>query len=116
MKLPNKRILVFNPRKNLVAIFHSGFAAAKAFNVHLQSIHYACSGHMISCNNLYFRYTADGIEVTEDDLGVLKLKEYDELCGKSHEYKYYSNTKMTRKGMKYSTVNSRKKSNKKSIT
>lgn len=113
MKYTNKRVLVFNPRKNLVAIFHSGFAAARAFNVHTQSINYACNGKCMSCNNLYFRFTTDDVEVTEEDLGVLKLQEYDELCGKKH--KYYATAKMTRKGMKYSTAKSRERERQKEL-
>lgn len=113
MMQTNKRVLVFNPRKTLVAIFHSGFAAARAFNVHTQSIHYACNGKCVSCNNLYFRFTTEDVEVTDGDIGVLKLQEYDDLCGQKH--KYYSNTKMTRKGMKYSTAKSRERERQKEL-
>jgi len=94
-----KRILVFNPLKRLVAIFQSLNATANAFNCRPQSIHCACSGESISCNRLYFRILEDDIEVTFDDLGVLRVEEYDKLCG--IERKYYKNSKMVRKGMKY---------------
>jgi len=41
----------------------------------------------------------DDIEVTFDDLGVLKLEEYDQLCGV--ERKIYKTKNMSRTGMKY---------------
>lgn len=94
-----KQILVFSPLKRLVAIFQSLTATANAFNCRPQSIHYACIGKCISCNKLYFRILQDDIEVTLDDLGDLRIEEYDKLCGV--ERKYYKNSKMERKGMKY---------------
>ena len=97
-KIPT-RILVFNPMKRLVAIFQSTNAAAQAFNSKVQSIHYAATGKCISCSNYYFRQLEDDIEVTLDDLGVLTIEEYDELCGV--ERKVYANKNMSRKGMRY---------------
>lgn len=93
------QILVFNPLKRLVAVFHSLSSAASAFDVRPQSIHYVCSGKCITCNNLYFRQLKDGVAVTFEDLGKLKLQDYDRLCGV--ERKYYKTRKITRKGMKY---------------
>ena len=93
------RILVFNPMKRLIAIFQSINATAKAFSTRSQSIHYACNGTCVSCQGLYFRHLKDDIEVTLDDLGTLKLSEYDKLCGV--ERKVYRNRKMSRAGMKY---------------
>ncbi len=93
------RILVFNPLKRLVAIFQSSFSAARAFGIRPQSIHYASTGVCISCNNLYFRHLKDDIEVTIEDLGTLRLEEYDKLCGV--ERKYYKTQRMDRTGMKY---------------
>lgn len=93
------RTLVFNPLKRLVAIVQSNTAAAKLFDAKVQGIHYACTGKCMSCKGLYFRSLDNSIEVTLDDLGVLKLDEYDELCG--IERKTYENKTMSRKGMKY---------------
>lgn len=99
-KADAKQILVFNSCKRLVSVFHSTLAAAKALGVHTQSIHYACTGRCIAVGKLYFRHLSDEIEITFEDLGKLKLGEYDELCGV--ERKVYPNSKMERKGMKYS--------------
>ena len=96
---PSTQILVFNPLKRLVAVYHSLSSAASAFDVRPQSIHYVCSGKCITCNNLYFRQLKDGVTVTFEDLGKLKLQDYDKLCGV--ERKYYKTAKITRKGMKY---------------
>lgn len=93
------RILVFNPLKRLVAIYQSTSAAAKAFETRATSIHYVCTGVCMSCKGYYFRHLQDNIEVSLDDLGTLKLEEYDELCGV--ERKTYRTKNMNRKGMKY---------------
>lgn len=96
-----KRVLVFNPRKRLIAIFQSTTAAASAFNASAVSIHDACSGKNISCCNLYFRHLCeDKIEIDMlEDLGSLKLEDYDKLLGL--ERKYYPTKEMSRAGMKY---------------
>ena len=98
LKQPTQ-ILVFNPLKRLVAVFNSLSGTASAFDVRPQSIHYACSGKCITCNNLYFRQNKGVVTVTFEDLGKLKLQDYDRLCGV--ERKYYKTAKITRKGMKY---------------
>ena len=94
-----KRILVFNNLKRLVGVFQSQNAAAKVFNTHVQSIHYACTGQCISCQGYYFRSLDETIEVTWDDLGELQLEEYDKLCGV--ERKTYKTGDMSRTGMTY---------------
>ncbi len=94
-----KRTLVFNSLKRLVGVFQSTHAASKAMGIGIQSIHYACNGTTIKAGNFYFRHLEDDIEVTWDDLGVLSVEEYDELCGV--ERKVYSTKEMTRKGTKY---------------
>lgn len=102
MAWKSKRVLVFNPRKILIAIFHSGFAAARSYGIHTQSVHYACTGRSVSASKNYFRYEDENVEIDEkEDLGTLKLDEYDKLCGV--EYKTYHNSLMTRKGSKYNT-------------
>ncbi len=95
---PNK-ILVFNPLKKLVGIYHSTYATAKSFNTRLQSIKYACDGTCVSCQGHYFRVMDETIGVTLESLGVLTLQEYDRLCGV--ERKVYRTGKMERKGMRY---------------
>lgn len=98
-KTEAKRVLLFNSCKRLVAIFQSALAAAKVLDVHTQSVHYACTGICISAKRYYLRHLSDDIEVTIDDLGKLRLEEYDKLCGV--ERVYYPTNKMQRKGMKY---------------
>lgn len=94
-----KQVLVFNPQKRFVGVFHSALAAAKTLGVHTQSIHYACTGRCIAVGKVYLRHLSDDIEITLSDLGELKLEDYDDLCGV--ERKVYPNSKMERKGMKY---------------
>lgn len=92
-------ILFFNPLKRLIAMFNSLSGTASAFGITPQSVHYVCSGKCITCNGLYFRQLKDGVTITFEDLGKLKLQDYDKLCG--IERKYYKTGKITRKGMKY---------------
>lgn len=94
-----KRVLVFNSCKRLIGIFHSSLATAKALETHTQSVHYACTGKCIALGKLYLRHLSDDVEVTFEDLGQLRLEEYDSLCGV--ERKVYPTNKMERKGMKY---------------
>ena len=94
-KLPEaKIILVFNPRKKLIAIFNSALAAAKALDMRTASICNACNGINIASGGYYFRYLSSNIEVTNEDLGLLTLIEYDMLCGIKR--KVYDTTKMRR--------------------
>lgn len=94
-----KRVLMFNSCKRLVAVFQSAMATAKALEIHTQAVHYACTGRCISTKKCYLRHLSDNIEITIDDLGQLKLEDYDQLCGV--ERKVYPTNKMQRKGMKY---------------
>lgn len=93
------RVLVFNPYKKLVAVFHSLTAAANSFGTTNSSIHQACVGPCISSCGHYFRFLNDDIELEWSDLGTLKLEDYDEMCGISRSY--YPTSSMSRKGMKY---------------
>lgn len=98
-----KRVLVFNPLKRLVAIFQSCTAAASAFGTSTVNIHDACTGKNISACNLYFRHLYDDqIELDiPEDLGTLRLEDYDNLLGLQR--KYYPTKDMSRTGMKYNT-------------
>ena len=99
-KLRNaRRVLAFNQMKRLIGIFQSLNATAQAFGTNVQNIAYVCSGKMISSRKHYFRYLLDDIEVTTDDLGVLTVNEYDELC--ENNLRTYPTSAMSRKGMKY---------------
>lgn len=53
----------------------------------------------MSSRGYYFRNLDPSIEITWEDLGILKLEEYDELCGVNR--KLYLTSAMSRKGMKY---------------
>lgn len=94
-----KRVLCFNSMKKLIGVFQSVNAAAKAFGINVQPIHYACTGQCISTQGYYFRHLSDDVEVSLDDLGTLRVDEYDELCGIKR--KIYKNKSMSRAGMKY---------------
>lgn len=95
-------VLVFNNMQRYVGFFLSVYAASKSVGAHPSSIKSACVGETIACKGQYFRYLNDDIEVTTEDLGVLTLKEYDELC--ETKRKTYPNRKMTRNAMKYRKV------------
>jgi hypothetical protein len=104
-----KQVLVFNSTKKLIAVFYSALATAKALGTHTQSVHYACTGKCIAIDKLYMRHLFNEIEITFEDLGKLRLEEYDELCGIKR--KVYPNRKMRRKGMKYNKNKSKTNQN-----
>lgn len=93
------KVLIFNSQKRLVAISQSTTITARLFNVATHQIVNVCVGRGISCKRLYFRFLQDDIEVTVEDIGVLKIEEYDELCGVKR--KVYRTGSMSRKGTKY---------------
>lgn len=95
----SKRVLVFNPLKRYISKICSVNAAAEMFHTSPANITLACNGSSISCCGFYFRHLDPRIELGEDDEGVLRLEEYDRLCGV--ERKYYPTKAMCRKGMKY---------------
>jgi len=101
----SKRVLVFNPLKRYIAKICSVNAAAEIFHTSPANITLACNGNSISCCGFYFRHLDPRIELGEEDEGVLRLEEYDKLCGV--ERKYYPTKAMCRKGMKYNSKNKR---------
>lgn len=98
-KIPTKKVLVFDNCKKLVGITNSITGASKITSISAQSISHACTGRNVASGRFYFRHLLDQIEVTTEDLGALKLVEYDQLCG--IERPMYKTNKMTRKGCKY---------------
>lgn len=95
-----RRILAFSPLKKLIVLFASQLQAAKVLGVRTPTIKAACDGKAISTCHLYLRWWDPEIEIDfNKELGVLTLKEYDELCGV--ERRVYNTRRMDRTGMKY---------------
>lgn len=103
MKRAAKQILIFNNRKILVLIASSVTEAAKFSGLHRGNISLACRGksNRISDGNYYFRYIDDNVEVDLNDIGTLKLSEYDALC--EVDRPVYRTMQMNRKNWKYNT-------------
>lgn len=59
----------------------------------------ACTGVLISNGMYYFRYINNDVEIEFTDVGLLKLDEYDQLCGIKRQV--YATSKMNRKNWKY---------------
>lgn len=81
-KCETPKVLAFNSEQKLFAIFVSAYIASRSLNVRKQFLVKVCEGKQITTNKLYFRYLKDDIEITSDDIGHLKLQEYDKLCNK----------------------------------
>lgn len=95
-----KRILVFNPLKKFIGVISSQLQAARILGVRTPTIKAACDGKAISTCNLYLRWWDPEIEINiMEELGVLTLREYDQLCGVKR--RVYKDGKMNRAGMKY---------------
>lgn len=76
--LPAKRILVFSETKVLVAVFKSMATANWITGVRLATISEACKTLKFT-NNLYWRVQSDRIHIDMDDIGKLKLGEYNKI-------------------------------------
>lgn len=96
-----QKVLMFNARHTLVALFSSQSEAAKATGISSQAVHFACSGRNISSGGYYFRNYNPAFVIDHTDFGVMTVEKYDEACG--YTRRLYSNTTMERKGMKYDT-------------
>ena len=94
-----KQVLIFNNRKLLVMIAASVNVASKFSGLKPGNISRVCNGSSISLGMYYFRYVPEGIQMSLDDLGVLKLTEFDDACGVKRVV--YSSTKMNREGWNY---------------
>lgn len=103
-----KRVLVFNPLKKLIAIVQSCNALALTLGIAPVNVHDACVGKNISCHNLYLRYLDESkIEIDMlEDLGTLRLEDYDKFMG--FQRKYYPNKYMSRTGMEYNKSKKKK--------
>jgi hypothetical protein len=82
-----KNVLIFNmSRRILIAVVRSLHSAAKLTNGNLQAISFACTGKYIASGGYYFRHVHPDVEINMNSLNVLKLKEYDRMCGEERQY------------------------------
>lgn len=81
-----KKVLVFNGARVLVAIVRSLQTVSELTGKSPQSISMACTGKYVSTGGFYFRHASKRIEIEEDDIGKLKLTDYDNLCGETRKY------------------------------
>ena len=78
----SRRVLVFNAKKRLAAIYASRLQAAKALDCRTQVINNACDGQLSSYKGFYLRWWDRNIDIDAfNELGQLSIKEYDDLCG-----------------------------------
>lgn len=83
---PEQKVLVFDPKFNLIAITKNINTAAKLTGSYTVSVWLNAKGELISTNNLYFRVIPENIEVDLSDLNSLKLQDFDKLCGLERTY------------------------------
>ncbi len=92
---PAKQVLVFNGAKLLLGIVRSVRGAAELTGANLQAVSFACTGRIISSNGFYYRHVHPNVSIEMEDLGTLRLRDYDELCGDTTR-KYHTVHKMAR--------------------
>lgn len=90
-----KQVLVFNRSQVLIAVVRSLHSAKDLSKGNLQSISFSCTGKYISTGGFYFRHIHPDIEIDLTDLGVLKLQDYDGMCGET-DRRYHTVREMTR--------------------
>jgi hypothetical protein len=99
-----KQVLVFNASRKLLAIVRSLHSAAELAGASPMSVSYCCTGKSIASNGYYFRYINPEVEVdTNEDLGALRIEEYDKLCGVKREYHtkgYMNNMRLKATGVR----------------
>ncbi|MBF0648681.1 hypothetical protein IR083_07600 [Dysgonomonas sp. GY75] len=99
-----KQVLMFNASGRLIAIVRSLQSAAELAGSSPMCVSYCCTGKSIASNGYYFRYIHPEVEVSaNEDLGVLKIGEYDSLCGEKREYHtkgYMNNMRQKAAGIK----------------
>lgn len=90
-KKPNKRtesrrVLMFNSKNRLCAIFTSRLEAAKQLGCRTQQINNACDGDKVTLDGTYLRWWDPTIDIDAfEELGILNIVEYDKLCGVKRE-------------------------------
>lgn len=86
--------------KRFICVFSSQLQTARVLGVTTPTVKKTCDGDAMSVCKLYLRWWNPEIEIdVNNELGVLTLKEYDELCG--IERRVYKDSKMNRKNWKY---------------
>lgn len=83
---PEQKVLVFDPKFDLIAIAKNISTAAKLTGSYTVNVWLNINGDLNSTNNLYFRIIPENVEVDLSDLNSLKLQDYDKLCGLERTY------------------------------
>lgn len=81
-----KQVLVFNGAQRLIGIVRSVRSVYELTNGNLQAISFACTGRLISTGGFYYRHVHPSIEIEMGDIGTLKLRDYDKMCGEIRKY------------------------------
>ena len=84
-------VLIFGNDRILKGVFYSLNAAAEITGANLQAISFCCTGRRIRTAGIYFRHLKPESGVNLKDLGVLRIEEYDNICG--DERKYFNHKK-----------------------
>lgn len=105
-----KQVLVFNGARILIAMARSLHCLSELTGANLQSISFACTGLYVSANGLYFRHLHPDVLVDASDLNVLKLQEYDKLCGEE-DRRYHSVREMARRKKQHEQRIAKKQNN-----
>lgn len=75
------KILAFNRKKKLVAIFPSLSTAGMVVKTAHQAILRCCRGELVTAADLYWRKLPNDVIMDSDDVGRLTLTEYDRQMG-----------------------------------
>ena len=81
-----RTVLVFNTSQKLIAICKSLRAAADLINGSVQAVRFAAIGQTMTSGGYYFRVMNKKVVVGLNDLGRLKLSDYDAACGEERKY------------------------------
>lgn len=79
-------VLIFNRARTLVGITSSLHTAADITLGNLAALSHYCLGKASISNGLYYRYLHPDVLIELDDLGSLRIEDYDRLCGEERKY------------------------------
>lgn len=77
---PAQKVLVFNKHGKLSCITHSAMATSSLMQGTTQGVSAVALGHRETYLGWYLRYLQPNIQIDIEDLGVLTVDEYDDLC------------------------------------
>lgn len=80
-----KKVLIFSPKGVLIALCASVNKAANFGHCHPGNMSKVCLGQLETLGGYYLRYTSPLYNLSLEDIGTLKLEDYDKATNFQHK-------------------------------